>query len=484
MSGQERLSISERAELDRAWRENALKMVDRMNGIFTAEYTRTSQGKQPVISSTTFSVIVRQKASSINSAVLEQYRSKADWIPLFEVYVEIDGGNIFKELSGGTGKQCMGIQLDYSTPLSVVLSDLHVKSQYQSKGYMQTCFRVWFEIWHEFGFTKMTIPAAQSPFYKKYLGMKTDNSCSTARAQFEKNRRFKPIRITEELTTSQVLLARSRKKIELARKQAEAKSRQELTCKAQVESRMLKEVDAFVVAVVSKKEKLTGGQWICVSHYDHFRERSLGKIIGWKQKRIDNVILYLRQNRRESVFQKRAAGHYWCREKRDIFTVAKNTGLYVKDVCSRGDSKKHQFGTPGEDVQLTETKSFTRTININKEPARLTRRKEPNSPSCAAEPAGPIASPHSPSLPSSADSTLPSSADSTEVVNLYRFFNVFNNILNILNLCIDLLSLLRNYIISFSVNIFYLFLFGVGRSRNKLLHRPTNDHTFALKTWF
>jgi hypothetical protein len=189
-----------------------------------------------------------------------------------------------------------------------------------------------------------------------------------------------------------------------------------------------------VVAVVSKKEKLTGGQWICVSHYDHFRERSLGKIIGWKQKRIDNVILYLRQNRKESVFQKRAAGHYWCREKLDIFTVAKNTGLYVKDVCSRGDSKKHQFGTPGEDVQLTETKSFTRTININKEPARLTRRKEPNSPSCAAEPASPIASPHSPSLPSS--------ADSTEVINLYRFFTVFNNIINILNLCIDLLSLL------------------------------------------
>ena len=65
MSGQERPSINKRAELDRAWRENALKMVERMNGMFTAEYTRISQGKHPEISSTTFSVIVQQKASSI-----------------------------------------------------------------------------------------------------------------------------------------------------------------------------------------------------------------------------------------------------------------------------------------------------------------------------------------------------------------------------------------------------------------------------------
>jgi len=182
MSGQERPSINKRAELDRAWRENALKMVERMNGMFTAEYTRISQGKHPEISSTTFSVIARQKANSINSTVLPQYRRKGDWITLFEVYVKIEGEDIFAELSGGTGKHCMGIHLDYFTPLSVVLSDLHVKPQYQSKGYMQTCFKVWFEIWHEFGFTKMTIPAAQSVFYKKYLGMEPNQSCSTAPA--------------------------------------------------------------------------------------------------------------------------------------------------------------------------------------------------------------------------------------------------------------------------------------------------------------
>ena len=182
MSGQKRISISQRAEWDREWRENALKMVERMNGMFTAEYTRISNGKHPEISSTTFSVTARQKANSINSAVLPRYRRKDDWIPLFEVYVEINGDNIFTELSGGTGKQCMGILLDYSTPLSIVLSDLHVKSRYQSKGYMQTCFKVWFEIWHEFGFTKMTIPAAQSVFYKKYLGMEPNQSCSTAPA--------------------------------------------------------------------------------------------------------------------------------------------------------------------------------------------------------------------------------------------------------------------------------------------------------------
>jgi hypothetical protein len=279
----------------------------------------------------------------------------------------------------------------------------------------------------------MTIPAAQSAFYKKYLGRDSDNSCSTAPAQFEKNRRFKRIRITEELTTSQVLLARSRQKIELARKQVEAKSRQELKRKAQVESIMLKEVDAFVVAVVSKKEKFTGGKWICVSHYDHFQERSLGKIIGWKQKRIDNVILYLRQNRRKSVsvFQKCTAGHYRCREELDIYTVAKNTGLYVKDVCSRGDwwcfFESPLYGTPGQDVQLTETKSFTRT-NINKQAALLPRRKEPNSPSYAAEPASSIASPHSSSLLSSADSTevvhspssLSSSTSPVSILNSLR----------------------------------------------------------------
>ena len=342
-----------------AWSIKIDTMVTEMDSVVEATFKATKERFTPIIT-----------AFTVNATVHKQpIVQKADHRNHVEVILKVAISRNGKELLDDVNVGSIELRFDSLSPVCVELRTITLESaDPAAEASINIILSHWFDIWRRHGMTFATIAAGCCNMYCRYFDICCNAACGAGtincvilkKPKNKKEWRFKGVSIQSIHSDALKKMYRTRAATHRGKQEETAADERE----EKEKERCMNELHAFAGALIKKKEKLKG-RWMCISDMSYWRGRGLGRTINWKQDRVDDVVNFLRRNRRSSDVWPKSHGRRSFFGV-DVYIVGKNCGIQVKDICKNNDwwtfFDKPEYATPGEDHTLTPSKSTSKPI--------------------------------------------------------------------------------------------------------------------------